>query len=195
MFCPSVFPTLSHRRITIALGDRFVNGQLICYPNKGEVKGRVWRLSPCPRPSKQRGPASSASNTSTSIAGVPGEVSRQQVACFFPVASYGCSLTRWASPNCWAYPTCRWRVGGWQQLSQKGQSKVCRKTAEWVPLRHSHDGRIRFATNSLGRNVAKTSGVSASRNEQSSGCSHCPILPNRADCSIMAALRFIRRAS
>src|SRR6266566_5830162 len=64
MFCPSVFPTLSHRRITIAHGDRFVIGQLICYPNKGEVTGRVWSLSPFPRPSKQRGPASSASNTS-----------------------------------------------------------------------------------------------------------------------------------
>jgi hypothetical protein len=63
------------------------------------------------------------------------------------------------------------------------------------PLSHSHDGRLRFATNSLGSNVANASGVSASRNEQSSGCSHCAILPTMADCSMMAALRFLRRAS
>src|SRR3989440_10349308 len=36
----------------------------MCYATKDEVKGRVWSLSPCPRPPNQRGPASSASNTS-----------------------------------------------------------------------------------------------------------------------------------
>ena len=35
-----------------------------------------------------------------------------------------------------------------------------------------YDGMLKFATNSLGRKVAKASGVSPSRNEQSSGCSH-----------------------
>jgi hypothetical protein len=134
-------------------------------------------------------PPTAASNTSISIAGVPGEVSHQQVACFFPVASYGCSLTRSVSSNCWAYPTCHWREGGRPQLSQRGQSNVCRKTAEWVPLGHSHDGRLRFATNSLGRNIANSSGMSPSRNEQSRGCSHCPTLPTRADCLMIAALR------
>src|SRR6266487_4334629 len=123
-------------------------------PTKGEVKGSVWSLLPYPRPSKQHGPPTAASNTSISIAGVPGEVSHQQVACFFPVASYGCNLTRSVSSNCWAYPTCHWREGGRPQLSQKGQSNVCCKTAEWIPLGHSHDGRLRFATTSLGRNVA-----------------------------------------
>ena len=45
-------------------------------------------------PLNQRGPASSATQspglrpTLLSIAGVPGEVNRQQVACFFPVASH-----------------------------------------------------------------------------------------------------------
>ena len=34
-----------------------------------------------------------ASNTSTSIAGVPGEVSLQQVTYFFPFASYSWCLT------------------------------------------------------------------------------------------------------
>jgi hypothetical protein len=33
-------------------------------------------------------------------------------------------------------------------------------------------GKVKFATNSLGRKVANASGVSPSRNAQSSGCSH-----------------------
>jgi hypothetical protein len=37
------------------------SAHLVSY--KGEVTGSVWSLSPCPRPSNQRGPASSASNT------------------------------------------------------------------------------------------------------------------------------------
>ena len=43
---------------------------------------------------KQRGPADSASSISPSIAGVPGEVSHQQVASCFPVASPG-----WGPPG------------------------------------------------------------------------------------------------
>ena len=37
------------------------SANLVAY--KGEVKGSVWSLSPFPRFPKQRGPASSASNT------------------------------------------------------------------------------------------------------------------------------------
>ena len=40
------------------------------------------------------------------------------------------------------------------------------------PSQPHFDGMLMYATNRLGRNVAKASGVSPSRNEQSSGCSH-----------------------
>jgi hypothetical protein len=62
-------------------------------------------------------------------------------------------------------------------------------------LHHSYDGRLRFATNNLGSNVAQANGVSPSRNEQSRGCFHCPFLPARADSLMMAALRMKRSAS
>src|SRR5260370_33647773 len=40
------------------------------------------------------------------------------------------------------------------------------------PSPHQYDGMLKFATNCLGGNVANASGVSPSRNEQSSGRSH-----------------------
>src|SRR5712692_6062108 len=60
----------------------------MCYVNKDEVSERVWSLSPCPRhPSISVDPPR-AHPTPLSIAGVLGEVSRQRVASFFPVASH-----------------------------------------------------------------------------------------------------------
>src|SRR5215831_15674963 len=59
----------------------------MCYANKDEVTGRIWRLSPCPRlPIKVNLPRGHP--TLLSIARVTGEVSRQRVAYFFPFASH-----------------------------------------------------------------------------------------------------------
>ena len=44
--------------------DNFARSPEMCYATKDEFTGRVWSFSPCPRPPNQRGPASSASNTS-----------------------------------------------------------------------------------------------------------------------------------
>ncbi len=60
----------------------------MCYANKGEVKGSVWSLSPCPRHPSSNVDPPRAHPTPLSIAGVTGEVSRQRVACFFPGASH-----------------------------------------------------------------------------------------------------------
>jgi hypothetical protein len=94
--CSIPVPRLLHTCITIEPGNRLVIGQKIWYSSKKselkrmKSKGAPGVFRPAPDAPKQRGPASSASNTSTSIAGVAGEVSRQQVASFCPVASQCC---------------------------------------------------------------------------------------------------------
>src|SRR5438876_12400211 len=57
----------------------------MCYPTKDEVIGSVWSLSPCPRHPSINVDPPRAHPTPLSIAGVPGEVSRQRVASFFPL--------------------------------------------------------------------------------------------------------------
>ena len=59
--------------------------------SQDEVSGRVWSRSPCSRPSISVDPPT-ARPTLLSVAEVPGEVSRQQVASFLPVAWYVSSL-------------------------------------------------------------------------------------------------------
>ena len=82
----SEFPTLLQTRITLEPGNSLVIGQKIWYSSKkSEVKGSVWSLSPCPRRSPNSvDPPTAASNTSTSIAGVAGEVSRKPGGTLLP---------------------------------------------------------------------------------------------------------------
>jgi hypothetical protein len=60
----------------------------MCSPTKGEVTGRVWSLSPFPRHPPINVDPPRAHPTPLSITRVAGEVSRQKVAFFFPVASH-----------------------------------------------------------------------------------------------------------
>src|SRR6266567_7126541 len=70
--------------------DSFARSPDMCSANKDEVTGRVWSLSPCPSPPQSAWTRRQPHLTPLSIAGVPGEVSRQKVACFFPAASHCC---------------------------------------------------------------------------------------------------------
>src|SRR5438309_2876815 len=82
MCCFSVFPhccTDASLCVQQEAGHQSANLQSY----KDEVKGRVWSLSPLPRPCHQRGPRG-AHPTLSSIRRKPGEVSLQQVACHFP---------------------------------------------------------------------------------------------------------------
>ena len=60
----------------------------MCSPTKGEVTGRVWSLSPCPRHPPINVDPPTAASTTSQYNWSAGEVSRQRVASFFPVASH-----------------------------------------------------------------------------------------------------------
>jgi hypothetical protein len=65
----------------------------------------------------------------------------------------------------------------------------------WVPTPHVLMGPSPPLSRWDAHMCDEQSGEHRREGEQSSGCSHCPIVPTRADCLMMAALRFLRRAS
>jgi hypothetical protein len=79
------FPPVAQTHHYWALGQetRHPSENLVSY--KGEVKGRVWSLSPFPRPPATSVDPRGAHPTHSSIRRMPGEDSGHQLACHFPL--------------------------------------------------------------------------------------------------------------